>query len=80
MIQQLSIIPCYLDSDKLKILKKLLNKSIFLASISTTCRGLPWQKKISKYGEPVLRGKNIGRYTIKGEIDNISIYNSEKKH
>ncbi len=78
LIKKLDIIPCYLDDLKLAILNKLQAGSIPLSKISKTFRGLPWQRKVGNTGEPILRGKNIGKYFIKGEIDKISLTEKDK--
>ena len=78
LAQKLNIIPIYLDKGKLSILEKLLNDTILLDTISKTFRGLPYQRKISKNSNfPILRGKNIKKYAIYGEID--KVYLTEKE-
>ncbi len=73
LIDQLDILPIYVDSRKQNILSKLQQNAILLSEISKTFRGLPFQSKISNSGEPILRGKNIGKYKIYGSIDKISL-------
>ncbi|WP_051524385.1 Eco57I restriction-modification methylase domain-containing protein [Sulfurihydrogenibium subterraneum] len=78
LAQNLNTIPVYIDDEKLKILNKLLKDSIMLDSISETSRGLPFQRKISKNGNLyILRGKNIKKYAIYGELDKISLTTEE---
>ncbi len=56
-----------LDSDSIdfKIFNKLNNNCIYLAKITKTSRGLPLQKYLTtiKTPYPVIRGKDISRYT-----------------
>ncbi|MBI4972242.1 MAG: N-6 DNA methylase [Candidatus Omnitrophica bacterium] len=73
LIDQLDILPMYIDNKKQGILNKLQQGSILLSEISKTFRGLPFQRKVSKSGQPILRGKNIGKYKIYGDIDNITL-------
>ncbi len=80
LVEQLDIIPCYLDNQKLRIFEKMQKDSIPLAHISRTFRGLPWQRKISIKGIPVLRGKNITRYGIKDSIDKIALSPKDKRN
>ncbi|MCX8159281.1 MAG: N-6 DNA methylase, partial [Candidatus Pacearchaeota archaeon] len=76
--QSMDIIACYIDTEKLSILKKMNKQTISLKNISHTFRGLPWQRKITKEGEPILRGRNIGKYIIKDKIDKININCNEQ--
>ena len=71
LIDHLDILPIYVDNRKQGILNKLQQGSILLSKISKTFRGLPFQSKVSKSGQPILRGKNIGKYKIYGNIDKI---------
>ncbi len=73
LIKELDILPIYVDSEKLNILKRLKQGSILLSEISDTFRGLPFQSKISKKGEPILRGKNIAKYQVYRDIDTIEL-------
>ena len=73
LIDQLDILPMYIDNRKQGILSKLEQGSVLLSEISKTFRGLPFQRKVSKSGQPILRGKNIGKYKIYGNIDNITL-------
>jgi hypothetical protein len=73
LIDQLDILPMYIDNKKQNILNKLQQGSVLLSQISKTFRGLPFQRKVSKSGQPILRGKNIGKYKIYGNIDNITL-------
>lgn len=73
LIHQLDILPIYVDCRKQKILSKLQKGSILLSKISKTFRGIPFQSKISNSGQLILRGKNIGKYKIYGNIDRISL-------
>ncbi len=78
----LGIIPIYVDKQKYAILDKIKTDSVLLSSISETFRGLPFQKYVSQKGDiPILRGKNIGKYKIHGEIDKIpkSVLPANKK-
>jgi hypothetical protein len=77
VIEKLEILPIYIDEIKLKILEKLLQDSIKLYNISETFRGLPFQRKISDTGYPILRGKNINKYQIYREIDKVKLTKSE---
>jgi len=78
IIETLGVIPCYLEPIKLKIFNKLINGSVKLSSISKTFRGMPWQKKIGSHGEPILRGRDIGRFFIRDGLDKISLKPYEK--
>ncbi len=80
LVEQLDIIPCYLDEQKLRIFEKLQKDSILLSHISRTFRGLPWQRKVSSKGASVLRGKNITRYGIKDSIDKIALSLKDKRN
>jgi hypothetical protein len=77
IIEKLEILPIYIDEIKLEILKKLMQDSIKLYNISETFRGLPFQRKISDTGYPILRGKNINKYQIYREIDKVKLTKSE---
>jgi len=75
-INEIEILPIYLDRVKYFIFKKICKDSVKLGDISYTIRGLPFQKKISKEGNLfVLRGDNIGKYLIYGDIPKIYIRN-----
>ncbi|MBI5192981.1 MAG: N-6 DNA methylase [Nitrospirae bacterium] len=73
IIKELDILPVYITSERLHILRKSAQSSVLLSSISITSRGLPLQSKISQKGDPILRGKNIGKYRIYGEVDRVSL-------
>lgn len=73
LTDQLDILPMYIDNRKQDILNKLQQDAVLLSEISKTFRGLPFQRKISRSGQPILRGKNIGKYKIYGDIDNITL-------
>jgi len=78
MALRFNIIPIYLDSLKISILNKLKNNSVLLGSISETFRGLPFQKKCSPTGTfPILKGANIGKYLIYGEIPRVQLNKNE---
>jgi len=77
IIEKLEILPIYIDEIKLEILNKLMQDSIKLYNISETFRGLPFQRKISDTGYPILRGKNINKYQIYREIDKVKLTTSE---
>jgi hypothetical protein len=77
IIEKLEILPIYIDEIKLEILKKLMQDSLKLYNISETFRGLPFQRKISDTGYPILRGKNINKYQIYREIDKVKLTKSE---
>jgi adenine-specific DNA-methyltransferase len=77
IIEKLEILPIYIDEIKLEILNKLMQDSIKLYNISETFRGLPFQRKISDTGYPILRGKNINKYQIYREIDKVKLTKSE---
>ena len=73
LIEQLDILPIYVDNKKQGILNKLQQDAVLLSKITRTFRGLPFQRRISKTGQPILRGKNIGKYKIYGNIDSITL-------
>jgi len=75
--ESLGILAIYSDEKKLNILKKLLKDAVRLGSISITYRGLPYQNKISDDGFPILRGRNIGKYTIYRDVEKIKLSKSE---
>ena len=77
LVEKLDILPNYLESKKLHILGKIQSQSIPLSHISKTFRGLPYQKRISNDGMPVLRGKNIGKYVVYGKIERINLSDSD---
>lgn len=77
LISHLNILPIYIDVIKLRIYNKLQSDSVLLDSISDTSRGLPFQKRISKKGQTILRGKNIQRYSVSGKIDYIQLDREE---
>jgi len=77
IVEKLEILPIYIDEIKLEILKKLMQDSIKLYNISETFRGLPFQRKISDTGYPILRGKNINKYQIYREIDKVKLTKAE---
>ncbi|WP_299237633.1 N-6 DNA methylase [Sulfurihydrogenibium sp.] len=77
IIEKLEILPIYIDEIKLEILKKLMQDSLKLYNISETFRGLPFQRKISDTGYPILRGKNINKYQIYRDIDKVKLTKSE---
>jgi hypothetical protein len=79
LIKELDLLPVYIDEKKYEIYLKMRNQSVLLSEISNTTRGLPVQKLISKFGQPILRGKNIGKYLIYGEIDNVQIIKNYRK-
>ncbi len=81
LIKNLGILPIYITRDKENILYKIQNNSVQLSQISKTFRGLPLQNKISNYGNiPVLRGRNISKYSIYGVLDKVTNipFNSKK--
>ncbi|GAK58481.1 hypothetical protein U27_05455 [Candidatus Vecturithrix granuli] len=73
LAKEFDILPVYIDNVKYHILEKIKNRSIFLSKISETFRGLPFQSKLTEQGEPILRGKNIGKYRIYGDFDRIDL-------
>ncbi|AEE14724.1 hypothetical protein Thena_1098 [Thermodesulfobium narugense DSM 14796] len=73
----LDILPIYINNAKKNILEKIKDKTLLLGQISETCRGMPFQKKINEYGIPILRGRNIGKYSIYGNLDFIAISKDE---
>lgn len=73
IIKELDILPVYTTPERLQILRKSYQSSVLLSSISNTSRGLPLQSKISQSGTYILRGKNIGKYRIYGEVDRVSL-------
>ena len=80
LVQQLNLIPVYADNQKISILNKMTKDSVALKQISETFRGLPFQKKITQEGKyPILRGSNLGKYLIYGDIPKISLSNKEIK-
>ncbi|MEO0071493.1 MAG: TaqI-like C-terminal specificity domain-containing protein, partial [candidate division WOR-3 bacterium] len=67
--EELNLLPIYIDNFKMQIFIKLKADSVLLKDISETFRGLPLQKKCSSEGgTPLLRGDNIGKYLIYGEV------------
>jgi len=74
LIKKLGIIPVYIDELKFAIYNKIIKDTVLLNQISYTCRGLPFQKYITPDGDiEVIRGDNIGKFTIYGDIKKISI-------
>jgi len=73
LIDELDILPIYIDDEKLTIYNKMKNNSVKLSEISVTSRGLPAQKALSTKGYPILRGKNIGKYKIYRDIEKVSL-------
>jgi len=65
LAEELDIIPCHLDNNKIDIYEKIKKDSIPLSEISRTFRGLPWQRRVGDKGVPIVRGRDIGRYYIK---------------
>ncbi|MCM8808128.1 MAG: BREX-1 system adenine-specific DNA-methyltransferase PglX, partial [Candidatus Omnitrophica bacterium] len=79
--EKLQILPIYIDDLKLKIFKKITQNSFFLAEISETFRGLPFQKRCSSNKPiPVLRGDNIGKYLIYGNIYKVDLLKKDYKN
>jgi len=78
LAEELDIIPCHLDNYKLDIYDKFRRNSIPLSEISKTFRGLPWQRRISNRGVPILRGRDIGRYCIKTPEALIKLSNGDQ--
>jgi len=70
-IKKFDILPIYITKERERIFEKIENNSILLSHVSETFRGLPLQNKISSYGMPVLRGKNISKYFIYGNLDKV---------
>jgi hypothetical protein len=76
--EDLKLLPIYIDRTKLKIFKKLREDSVLFKDISKTFRGLPFQKRCSIKGStPILRGDNIGKYLIYGEIHKVQLSKNE---
>ncbi|WP_150130288.1 Eco57I restriction-modification methylase domain-containing protein [Thermodesulfobium acidiphilum] len=73
----LDILPIYINNTKKNILEKIKDKTLLLGQISETCREMPFQKKISKNGIPILRRRNIGKYYIHGNLDFVTISKDE---
>lgn len=76
---RLGILPIYISDNKLRILEKMLKDSILLVHISETQRGLPFQRKISNNdkGVEIVRGSNIGKYTIYKPLDKVILTREE---
>ncbi len=68
LISELSILPIYVSERKQKILDLISRDTIQLGKITETFRGFPFQKLIGSEGVRVLRGRNIGRFSIQGDI------------
>lgn len=78
LAKKLDLIPIYIDDNKLNIFVKISKDSVLLGQILEIFRGLPFQKKIKPNGEiPILRGDNLGKYYIYGEIPKISLSKTE---
>ncbi len=74
LVKEFDILPVYVTPERLEILRKILLSSIALSTISRTFRGLSLQSKVSRKGDNfILRGKNIGKYKIYGEIDKVTL-------
>lgn len=77
LAKKLDLIPIYINKNKLHIFTKIRKDTVLLSEISKTYRGLPYQRKIiTNGGIPILRGDNIGKYIIYGEIP--KVYLSER--
>ncbi len=77
--KELNSIPIYASPEYLQIYSKLKSDGIPLSSISTTFRGLPWQNRLTKDGEAILRGKQIQRYGILPAIDYVKVTKEEQR-
>ena len=74
LIKKLDILPIYIDEIKLSIFNKIIQDSISLGQISYTCRGLGFQNRIKSDGDiPILRGDNIEKFSIYGDIEKITL-------
>jgi len=75
LMHKLDILPVYLDQEKMSIYNKMMDNSVTLGSKSETFRGLPLQKYVTTKGKGtlVLKGKNINKYSIYGNIDTIKM-------
>ncbi|MEM5793592.1 MAG: TaqI-like C-terminal specificity domain-containing protein [Candidatus Aenigmatarchaeota archaeon] len=79
--EKLQILPIYIDDLKLRIFKKITQNSFYLAEISETFRGLQFQKRCScNKSIPVLRGDNIGRYLLYGNIYKVDLLKKDYKN
>lgn len=59
---------CDVSLDEMELGLKVSKIGTYMKNISTTTRGFPIQKELRSRGElPVIGGKNISRYGIKGE-------------
>ena len=82
LAKKLNTIPIYIDKVKLSMLEKIGHNSVELQTISKTYRGLPLQSSISRNGTvPILRGKNIKKYIIYGDLEKASLnpYHTNRK-
>ncbi|MFA7598318.1 MAG: TaqI-like C-terminal specificity domain-containing protein [Candidatus Cloacimonas sp.] len=60
----LNTLPMHIDDISSSIYHKSNKYTVPLSSISSTCRGLPVQKKLSDKGIPLIAGRDIQRYCI----------------
>jgi hypothetical protein len=76
--EKLKILPIYIDSIKNKIFQKLQTGATPLSNISKTFRGLPFQRRCTPSGSiEILRGDNIGKFLIYGEIPKVRLKKEE---
>jgi len=81
LAKQVEILPIYIDAVKMALLEKIKKNSVPLKGISETFRGLPLQKRCSKTGShPIIRGCNIGKFLIYGDIYKVVLKNNELKN
>ncbi|MEM3490348.1 MAG: TaqI-like C-terminal specificity domain-containing protein, partial [Nitrososphaerota archaeon] len=79
--EKLQILPIYIDNLKLQIFEKITSHSLFLADISETFRGLPFQNRCSTNNAIlILRGENIAKYSIYGSICKVNLLEDEYKN
>jgi len=65
--KELEILISNITQDELNLVKRIKQKTTFLSKISKTFSGLPYQSLVKSEGEyPVIGGKEIGRYNLKG--------------
>ena len=78
LAKKLDLLPIYIDEKRLNIFKKMITDSILLSKISETFRGLSYQRKISSDGNiAILRGDNLGKYIIYGNVPKINLSSTE---
>lgn len=63
-----------ITDEELNIFNKMISSNVFLRDISSTARGLSFQRYLAKNqdGVPIYRGDNIGRYVLHKNLETIS--------